>query len=70
MGHGNILKWATELFEKVLDFLKSIVSFMSLWLILHFCVCVVVLTVVTMNDAVVFLLQSGNFHSNCSVNSV
>ena len=37
-------------------------------------VCLVVLTVVTMNDAAVFffffLLQRDNFHSNYSINSV
>ena len=54
MGHGNILRWATELFEKLLDLLKNCVSFASLWLSLHFCVCLVVLTVATMNDAAVF----------------
>ena len=58
MGHGNILKWATELFKKLLDLLKNSVSFVSLWLSLHFFVCLVVLTVVTMNNAAVFLLQS------------
>ena len=51
VGHGNILRWATELFKKLLDFLKNSVTFVSLWLSLHFCVCLVVLTVVTMNDA-------------------
>ena len=70
VGHGNILRWATELFKKLLDLLKNFVSFVSLWLILHFCVCLVVLTVVTMNDAAVFLLQRDNFHSNYSINSV
>ena len=70
MGHGNILRWATELFKKLLDLLKNSVSFVSLWLSSHFCVCSVVLTVVTMNDAAVFLLQRDNFHSNCSINSV
>ena len=70
MGHGNILRWATELFKKLLDLLKNSVSFVSLWLSLHFCVCLVVLTVVTMNDAAVFLLQRDNFHSNYSINSV
>ena len=62
MGHGNILRWATELFKKLLDLLKNSVSFVSLWLSLHFCVCLVVMTVVTMNDAAVFLLQRDNFH--------
>ena len=33
-------------------------------ILLHFCVCSVVLTVITMNDAAVFSLQGGNFHSN------
>ena len=71
MGHGNILRWATELFKKLLDLWKNSVSFVSLWLSLHFCVCVVVLTVVTMNDAAVFfLLQRDNFHFNYSINSV
>ena len=27
MGHGNILRWATELFKKLLDLLKNSVSF-------------------------------------------
>ena len=49
----NILRWATELFKKLLHLLKNSVSFVSLWLSLHFCVCLVVLTVVTMNDAAV-----------------
>ena len=43
-------------FKKLLDLFKNSVSFVSLWLSLHFCVCLVVLTVVTMNDAAVFLL--------------
>ena len=54
VSYGNFLRWATELFKKLLDFLKNSVSFVSLWLSLHFCVCLVVLTVVTMNDAAVF----------------
>ena len=70
MGHGNILSRAIELFKKLLDVLKNSVSFLSLWLSLHFCVCLVVLTVETMNDAVVFLLQRDNFHSNYLINSV
>ena len=71
MGHGNILRWATKLFNNMLDLLKNSVSFVSLWLSLHCCVCSVVLTVVTMNDAAVFfLLQRDNFHSNYSINSV
>ena len=71
MSHGNILRWATEPFKKLLDLLKNSVSFVSLWLSLHFCVYLVVLTVVTMNDAAVFLLQrDSNFHSNYSINSV
>ena len=70
MGHGNILRWATELFKKLLDLLKNSVSFKSLWLSLHFCVCLVVLTVVTMNDAAVFLLKRDNFNSNYLINSV
>ena len=37
VGHGNILKWATELFKKMLDLLKNSVSFVSLWLSLHLC---------------------------------
>ena len=57
-------------FKKLLDLFKNSVSFVSLWLSLHFCVCLVVLTVVTMNDAAVFLLQRDNFHSNYSINSV
>ena len=61
VGHGNILRWATELFKKLLDLLKNSVSFVSLWLSLHFCVCLVVLTVATMNDAAVFLLQRDDF---------
>ena len=69
MGHGNILKWATDIFKKLLDLLKNSGSFVSLWISLHFCVCLVVLTVVTMNDAAVFLLQSDNFHLNYSINS-
>ena len=70
MGHENILRWAIEIYKKLLDLLKNSVSFMSLWLSLHFCVCLVILTVVTMNDATVFLLQRDNFHSNYSINSV
>ena len=70
MGHGNILRWAAKLFKKLLDLLKNSVSFVSLCLSLHFSVCLVVLTVVTMNDAAVFLLQKDNFHSNYSFNSV
>ena len=70
VGHGNILRWATELFLKLLDLLKNSVSFVSLWLSLHFCVCLVILTVAAMNDAAVFLLQRDNFHSNYSINSV
>ena len=54
MGHVNILRWATELFKKLLDLRKNSVSFESQWLSLHFCVCSVVLMVVTMNDAAVF----------------
>ena len=69
MDHGNILRWATELFKQLLDLLKNSVSLVSLWLSLHFCVCFVVLMVVTMNDAAVFLLQSDNFNSNYSINS-
>ena len=41
-------RWAIELFKKLLDLLKNSVSFVSLWLSLHFCVCLVVLTVVTL----------------------
>ena len=70
VGHGNILRWATELFKKLLDLLKNSVSFVSLWLSLLFCVCLVVLTVVASNDAAVFLLQRDSFHSNYSINSV
>ena len=62
-GPQNFLK-------KLLDLLQNFVSFVSLWLSLHFCVCLVVLTVVTMNDAAVFLLRRDNFHSNYSINSV
>ena len=54
MDHGNILRWATELIKKLLDLLKNFVSLVSLWLSLHVCVCLVVLTVVTMNDAAIF----------------
>ena len=57
MGHGNILRWATELIKKLQDLLKNSVSFASLWLSLHFCVGLVVLTVVTMNDAAVFCFR-------------
>ena len=70
MGYGNILRCATELFKKLLDLLKNSVSFVSLWLSLHFRVCLVVLTVATTNDAAVFVLQRDNFHSNYSINSV
>ena len=70
LGHGNILRWATELFKKLLDLLKNSVSFVILWLSLHFCVCLIVLTVVTMNDTAVFLLQRDNFRSNYSINIV
>ena len=59
-----------ELFKKLLDLLKNSVSFVSLWLSLHFCVRLVVLTGVTMNDAAVFLLQRDTFHCNYSINSV
>ena len=69
-GHGDILRWATQLLKKLLDLLKNSVSFVSLWLSLHFCVCLVVMTVVTVNDAAVILLQRDNFHSNYSINSV
>ena len=62
MGH--------RIFIKLLDLLKNSVSFVLLWLSLRFCVCLVVLTVVAMNDATVFLLQRDNFHSNYSINSV
>ena len=61
VGHGNILRWATELFKKLLDLLKNSVSFVSLWLSLHFCVCLVVLTVVTINDAAVFCYRETIF---------
>ena len=54
MGHGNISKWPTELLKKLIDLLKNSVSFVSLWLSLNFCVCLIVLTVKTMNDAAVF----------------
>ena len=70
VDYGNILRWTTEIFKKLLDLLKNSVLFASLWLSLHFCVCLVVLTVVTMNDAAVFLLHRDNFHSNYSINSV
>ena len=49
-----MLRWATELFKKLLDVLRNSVSFVPLWLSLHFCVCLVVLTVVIVNDAAVF----------------
>ena len=70
VGRGHIWRWATELFKKLLDLLKNSVSFVSLWLSSHFCVCLVVLTIVTMNDAAVFLLQKDTSHSNYSINSV
>ena len=61
VGHGNILRWATELFKKLLDLLKNSVTFVSLWLSLHFWVCLVVLTVVTMNDAAFFFATERSF---------
>ena len=56
VDHGYILRWAIKLFKKLLDLLKNSGSFVSLWLSLHFCACLVVLIVVTINDAAVFLL--------------
>ena len=53
VGHGSILRWA-QTFLKNFRFIEKLFSFVSLQITLHLRVCLVVLIVVTMNNAAIF----------------